>query len=137
VDRHRALFHDHLVAIDGAGNLRNYRLDVREIGCARIALRRAHGDKNSLAALDGRAQIRRKSNAAPCRASISGKWRSKIGTPPSRSIFALASLLSTQTIWWPISAKQTAATSPTYLDPITQMETGFNILLHFLPRGLP
>jgi hypothetical protein len=29
--------------------------------------------------------------------------------------------------WWPISAKQTDATSPTYPDPITQIETGFDI----------
>jgi hypothetical protein len=28
---------------------------------------------------------------------------------------------------WPISAKQAAATSPTYPDPMTQMETDFDM----------
>src|SRR5260370_2584523 len=46
---------------------------------------------------------------------------------PSRKVFTLASSLSTQVTWWPISAKQTAATSPTYPEPIMHMETGFGM----------
>jgi len=34
-----------------------------------------------------------------------------------------------------ISAKQTAATSPTYPDPITQMETGFDMRLGYSHQG--
>ena len=65
IDRHRALFNDHLVPVDGAGNLRDHRLDVGEVGGARIALRRADGDENSLALLHGASQIGREGHAAP------------------------------------------------------------------------
>ena len=57
VDRHRALFHDHLVAVDGAGNLGDHGLHVRQIRGAGVALRRTYGDKNSLAPLHRPAQI--------------------------------------------------------------------------------
>src|ERR1700689_3499543 len=50
-----------------------------------------------------------------------------MGTPPSGSVLTLASSLSTHVTRWPISAKQTAATSPTYPDPITQIETDLDI----------
>src|SRR5260370_14627713 len=38
---------------------------------------------------------------------------------PAWSAATLRSSLSTQMTWWPISAKQTAATRPTYPDPTT------------------
>jgi hypothetical protein len=57
VDRHRALFHDHLVAIDAARNLRHYRFDIGQIGCAGVVLGCAHGDKDGFAALHRTAQI--------------------------------------------------------------------------------
>ena len=114
VDRNRALLHDHLVAVDGAGNLCHHGLDVGQVGGAAVALRRAHGDEHGLALLHGLAQIGGEGHALPrCLASSSGRCSSKMGTPPSRSSFTLASSLSTQMTWWPISAKQAAATSPT------------------------
>ena len=64
MDRHRTLFHNHLVAVDGAGNLRDHGLDIRKVGGAVLALRRAHGDEDGLAALDGCAQIGGKAHAA-------------------------------------------------------------------------
>jgi hypothetical protein len=36
---------------------------------------------------------------------------------------------------WPISAKQAAATSPTYPDPITQIDIEFFMLCPYLPYG--
>ena len=54
-----------------------------------------------------------------------------------RQVLTLASSLSTQMTRWPISAKQTVATSPTYPDPITQIETGFDILWRYLLGGFP
>src|SRR6266568_2574139 len=44
--------------------------------------------------------------------------------PPSCSMRTLDSSLSTQITRWPISAKQAAATSPTYPEPTTAIETG-------------
>ncbi len=49
VDRHRALFHDDLVAVDGAGNLGDHGLDVGEVGGAGVALGGAHGDEDGFA----------------------------------------------------------------------------------------
>ncbi len=62
-----------------------------------------------------------------CFANSSGRCFSKMGTPPSQRCFTRASSLSTQTTWWPMSAKQTAATSPTYPEPMTQIDTGFDM----------
>ena len=64
VDRHRTFFHDHLVAVDGAGNLRDHGLDVGKIGGAGVALGCAHGDEDSLAAFNGPAQIGSELHAA-------------------------------------------------------------------------
>jgi hypothetical protein len=59
-----------------------------------------------------------------------------MGTPPSHNVLTFDSSLSTQVTWWPISAKQTDATSPTYPDPITQIEIGSDICL-LSPSRLP
>ena len=48
VHRHRALFHDHRVLGQRPRNLARHRLHIGEIGIARLALRRAHRDKDRL-----------------------------------------------------------------------------------------
>ena len=65
VDRDRALFDNDLVAVDGAGNLSDDSLDVREVGGAGIALGRADGDEDDFALLDGGCQIGGEGDAAP------------------------------------------------------------------------
>ena len=59
VDRHRALFHDHFVAVDGAGYLRDDGLNVGKVGCAGVALGSAHGNEDSLASFNCSGQIGR------------------------------------------------------------------------------
>ena len=58
VNRNRALLHDHLVAFDGARNLRHHRLNVGQVGGSAVALRRAHRNEHRLALLHGLAQVR-------------------------------------------------------------------------------
>ena len=70
VDRHGAFFHDHFVTVDGACNLGDHSLDIGKVGGAGIALRRAHGDEDRLALLDGCAQVGREGDAA---ASVPGQ----------------------------------------------------------------
>ena len=57
VDRHRALFDDHLVAGDGARNLRDHRFNVRQVSRAGVSLRCADRDEDGFATLNGCAQI--------------------------------------------------------------------------------
>ena len=57
VNRHRAFLHDHLVAADAAGNLRDHGFYIREVGGASVALGGADGDEDGLAVFDGPAQI--------------------------------------------------------------------------------
>jgi len=57
VNRHGAFFHDYLVTTDGAGNLRDDGLHVRQVGGAGVALRSADSDEDSLALFDGAAQV--------------------------------------------------------------------------------
>ena len=58
VDRYSALFDDHLVAADGAGDLGDHGFDVGEVGGAGVALGSSDGDEDGLACLDGSAQVR-------------------------------------------------------------------------------
>ncbi len=60
VDRHRALFDDHLVGINRARNFARHRIHVRQIGAAAPALRRTHRNKNCLSLLRRGAQVGRK-----------------------------------------------------------------------------
>ena len=64
VHRNRALLHNHLVAGDGARNLRHHGFHVRQIRGAAVALRRAHGDKHRFALLHRLAQVRSENHRA-------------------------------------------------------------------------
>lgn len=68
VDRHSALLHNHLIAVYGARNLCHYRLNVGQVCCSAVALRRAYGYKNRLALLHGLTQIAGEGEAlaVPC-----------------------------------------------------------------------
>ncbi len=48
----------HLVALDGARNLRHHCLNIRQVGGSAIALRGAHGDEDGLALFNGLSQMR-------------------------------------------------------------------------------
>ena len=58
VDRNRALLDDHLIGVDGAGNLAGDRVHVGKIGASRAALRRSHGNKDGLRGLCCGTQVR-------------------------------------------------------------------------------
>ncbi len=57
IDRHRALFDNHLIAADRAGDGGDDGFDIRQVGGARVALWCAHGDEDGVAAFDGADEI--------------------------------------------------------------------------------
>ena len=63
-DRDRALFHNHLVVFDGAGNLRDHDLNIGEVGGAGVTLGSADSNKDCLATIDNSAEIGRELNGA-------------------------------------------------------------------------
>jgi hypothetical protein len=121
VDRNGGLFDDDLVAGERARNLAGDGLDVGEVGVAGLRLRGADGDEDGVAESRWPREVGGEADPGCCgsaREVRAGAFSWMRVSPDCRAA-TLPSSLSTHTTEWPISAKQTAATRPTYPDPTT------------------
>ena len=131
VDRHRALFDDDLIGMDGTGNLAGNRVHIRQIGVAGLALRGPTAMKMTCDCLRGMAKIGGELDlaAGPMPAQQLGKKLFVNRYQTLVEFVTLSSSLSTHKTRWPISAKHAAATKPTYPDPTTVIAMDSLILI--------